>query len=37
MDILETVDIANAVLYVLSTPATVNISQLTIQAVGEKF
>ncbi|XP_057657859.1 farnesol dehydrogenase-like [Diorhabda carinulata] len=34
---LEPADVADAVLYALSTPATVNISELTIQVVGEKL
>ncbi|XP_056639857.1 farnesol dehydrogenase-like [Diorhabda sublineata] len=37
INLLEPTDIANAVLYVLSTPATVNITELTIQATGEKM
>ncbi|XP_065073649.1 farnesol dehydrogenase-like [Ochlerotatus camptorhynchus] len=36
-DILETVDISNAVLYVLGTPPRVQIHELTIKPVGEKF
>lgn len=36
-DILEPVDISNAVLYVLGTPPRVQIHELTIKPLGEKF
>jgi NADP+-dependent farnesol dehydrogenase len=34
---LETEDIANAVLYVLGTPPHVQVHELTIKPVGERF
>ncbi|XP_055372552.1 farnesol dehydrogenase-like [Condylostylus longicornis] len=37
LPILEVEDVSNSILYVLSTPAHVQISELTIQPVGEKF
>jgi NADP-dependent 3-hydroxy acid dehydrogenase YdfG len=35
--LLEPEDLANGILYVLSTPYTVNITELTIRAIGDRI